>query len=65
MRPPPFRDPGRLTMLFSTHTSFDGARRDARWSYPRLQLLRRTATSFAQISPYTGTDLSLASILFS
>ena len=59
LRPPPFRDPGRLTMLHTTHTRPDGTRYDSRWSYPRAQLLRREATSFAHVAHYTGTELSL------
>ena len=58
LRPPPFRDAGRLTMLYSTHT--DGAAPyNARWSYPRITLLKGRATSFSQIANYTGTQVSL------
>lgn len=58
-RPLPFEGAGRLAMLYTTHAEGTDTRREARWSYPRLQLLRRTATSFADIAAYTGTELSL------
>lgn len=58
-RPLPFADADRLVMLYTTHADGAESRREARWSWPRLQLLRRTATSFSDVAAYTGTEVSL------
>lgn len=58
-RPLPFAGADRLVMLYTTHVEGAESRREERWSYPRLQLLRRTATSFAGVAAYTGTEVSL------
>lgn len=58
-RPLPLAGADRLAMLYTTHADGAESRREARWSYPRLQLLRRTATSFTDVAAYTGTEVSL------
>lgn len=59
LRPPPFRDAERLTMLYTTHRERATPQYEARWSFPRLQLLRRSANSFTEIAAYTGAELNL------
>ncbi|MEP7382205.1 MAG: ABC transporter permease [Gemmatimonadota bacterium] len=58
-RPPPFEDAARLVMLYTTHANGPTARREARWSYPRLTALASSATSFTSVSAYTGTEINL------
>ena len=49
VRQPPFADAERLAILYITRAgAADGARRE-RWSYPRVQLLDRFATTFEEI----------------
>ena len=62
LRPPPFAEPGRLVMLYTTHTDDGAALRTARWSFPRWQLLRRSTNSFANVAAYTGADVSLTGV---
>jgi predicted permease len=60
LRPPPFVDPDRLVIIFNTRlTPKDGLQR-LRWSYPRVDELRRTATSFEAIATATSTSVSVS-----
>lgn len=58
IRQPPFVEADRLAMLYITRTGAAGARRE-RWSYPRLQMLSRTATSFESIANYSPATVTL------
>jgi putative ABC transport system permease protein len=54
LRPPPFAGADRLAVLYTTHTSVERGQHNERWSYPRIQLLRRFARRFSHIANYTG-----------
>ena len=58
-RPPPFADAARLVMLYTTHASGPTARREARWSHPRLTALANAASSYSSLASYTGTEVNL------
>jgi predicted permease len=58
-RSPPFRDASRVVLLFNTLESPTGAMQRQRWSYPRIQLLRRDVRSLDQVANFTPTTLSL------
>lgn len=54
LRPPPFRDAGRIAVLYTTHASVTEGRYNARWAYPRIQLLRQLARSVTSVASYSG-----------
>jgi predicted permease len=54
LRPPPFSGADRLVVLYTTHASLGQGRRNERWSYPRIQLLRQLTHSVNPIASYTG-----------
>ena len=59
-RPPPFADPDRLVILFNTRlTQKDGLQR-LRWSYPNVEALKKTATSFEAVATATPTSISVS-----
>lgn len=60
LRPLPFRDPGRLAVLFLTQrTPRDGLMRQ-RWSWPNVVQLRQTARSFESLASHTPVSLAVA-----
>ncbi|MFN8580301.1 MAG: ABC transporter permease [Gemmatimonadaceae bacterium] len=59
LRQPPFDHAERIVMVYSTHTPYGQARTIARWSYPRIQLVRKLARSFTDVANYTPTQLAL------
>jgi putative ABC transport system permease protein len=58
-RPPPLHEPERLVLVSSTHTNTRGETRIARWSYPRIQLIKQQAQSFVHVANYTPTTTTL------
>jgi predicted permease len=60
LRPPPFREPDRLVLIYRTAVEAGrGAPALFRWSYPRLQRLRRTAQSFEGVTAFGRSDWNL------
>ncbi len=59
LRPPPFREAERLTLLFlERHPAGEGAYRE-RWSFGRFQMLADLQRSFANVASYSPVSLSL------
>ena len=42
--PPPFAEPDRLAMVYTTHTEPSRGTERLRWSYPRFRMLARSLT---------------------
>ena len=59
VRPPPFRDPQRLAILYTTHTGEGRPLHNERWSFARIGWLRDHTVSWSDLANYTGTDLVL------
>ncbi|MGV3707306.1 MAG: ABC transporter permease [Gemmatimonas sp.] len=60
-RPPPLEDIERVVMLLSTHKTPNAPERTSRWSYARVQELRRQTTDFEAVANVTGTSLTFTS----
>ena len=58
-RQPPLADAAHLVVINSTHTRAGRPEQRARWSYQRIQLMRKGATSFAQLANFTTSTLTL------
>ena len=58
-REPPFDDAAGLHLLFITRARPGEAPRNERWSLARSQMLRREATSFAEMANYSAATLTL------
>ncbi|MBC7898333.1 MAG: ABC transporter permease, partial [Cytophagaceae bacterium] len=58
-RRPPFRDASKLVLLFNTLEEPGEALQRQRWSYPRIQLLRRDVRSLEHVANFTPTSVSL------
>jgi putative ABC transport system permease protein len=56
----PFPDPDRLVMLYLTRSSADEPPRRSRWSYPEFELLRQSASGFANVAAYSVSEFNLA-----
>jgi len=60
LRPPPFSDPDRLAILFTTQTTpRDGLVR-LRWSWRNIVALRAAASSFESVASFTGPLLAIS-----
>jgi putative ABC transport system permease protein len=59
-RQPPFADASRLVFVNSTHVTPGSPVQRLRWSYPRIQLMRREARSFASLANYTPTTVTVS-----
>src|SRR5262245_10291439 len=55
----PFSDPDRLAMLYLTRIAPPSPSAQLRWSYPKFDFLRRSASSFEQIAAFTRADVNL------
>ena len=58
--PPPFPEPDRLAMLFTTHTEPARGTERYRWSYPRFRLLEKSLTTTSSIGDYGLASVNLA-----
>ena len=58
--PPPFPEPDRLVMLFTTHTEPARGTERYRWSYPRFRLLEKSLTTASSIGDYGLASVNLA-----
>jgi predicted permease len=58
--PPPFPEPHRLAMLFTTHTEPARGTERYRWSYSRFRLLESSLTSVSSIADYGLSNVNLA-----
>jgi len=58
--PPPFPEPHRLAMLFTTHTEPARGTERYRWSYPRFRMLEKSLTSVSSIADYGLSSVNLA-----
>ncbi|MFN8573241.1 MAG: ABC transporter permease [Gemmatimonadaceae bacterium] len=58
-RPPPFSAARQLVVVYSSHTPNGGPPHRARWSYPRVQLLRSQARSLRDVANYTSAEITL------
>ncbi|PYV14917.1 MAG: hypothetical protein DMG07_10920 [Acidobacteria bacterium] len=58
-RPLAFPESDRLAMLYLTRTSAAGGASQLRWSYPKLEHLRRSAASFESIAGFTRADANI------
>ena len=60
LRPPPFRDVERLSILYITRSAEGGRLQRERWSYPRYQLLRRLAAPyFDDVASFSRSTLTI------
>jgi putative ABC transport system permease protein len=59
LRPLPFTDPGRLVVVYRTAAEAGRGTLHRRWSYPRLQALRRSARSLEPIAAFGRSDWNL------
>ena len=57
LREPPFAEANRLAIVYITRASAGEAPHRERWSYSRIQLLRRLATSFESVANFSGATL--------
>lgn len=55
----PFPEPDQLVMLYLTRTTASRGTVQLRWSYPRFQMLRQSATVFEQTASFTAADVNL------
>jgi putative ABC transport system permease protein len=58
----PFSDPDRLVMLYVTRTAAPNPPAQLRWSYPKFDFLRGSASSFEQIAAFTRADVNLTGV---
>jgi predicted permease len=58
--PPPFPEPDRLAMLFTTHTEPARGTERYRWSYPRFRMLEKSLRSVSSIADYGLSSVNLA-----
>jgi len=58
--PPPFPEPHRLALLYTTYTEPSRGTTRLRWSYPRFRLLERALTSTSAIGSYGLASINLA-----
>ena len=58
--PPPFPEPDRLAMLFTTHTEPARGTERYRWSYPRFRMLEKALTTTSSIADYGLASVNLA-----
>jgi putative ABC transport system permease protein len=58
-RQPPFDGAANLSLLYTQRTAPDGTVRSERWSYPRIQLLRKSARSFSLVANFSPTTLNI------
>ena len=58
--PPPFPEPGRLALLYTTYTEPARGTQRLRWSYPRFRLLERSLTTTSSIGSYGLASVNVA-----
>jgi hypothetical protein len=58
--PPPFPDPHRIAMLFTTYTAPSESPQRFRWSYRRFRMLEQSLTTTAAIGSYGLSNVNLA-----
>ena len=58
--PPPFPEPNRLALIYTTYTEPSRGAARLRWSYPRFRLLERSLTSATAIGSYGLASINLA-----
>ena len=58
--PPPFRDPERLAILFTTHTEPTRGTERLRWSYARFRMLEQSLTTASSIADFGLASVNLA-----
>jgi len=58
-RPPPFREVGRLMMVYNLLTAPREPGSRLRWSFPRIRLLRNLSAEFAAVANYSPNLLTL------
>ena len=58
--PPPFPEPDRLAMVYTTHTEPTRGTERYRWSYPRFRLLERSLTTTTAVGAYGPASINLA-----
>jgi predicted permease len=58
--PPPFREPQRLALVYTTYSEPSRGTVRLRWSYPRFRLLERSLTSTSSIASYGPASVNLA-----
>ncbi len=59
LRPPPFHDPDRLVMVYTTRRDAGGTITDRGWSWQRLLLLRRLSSAFSAIGSVSVGSVAL------
>jgi putative ABC transport system permease protein len=60
--PPPFHDPGRLAILFTTHTDPTRGTQRLRWSYQRFRMLEQSLTTVSGVADYGLSSVNLGGI---
>ena len=58
--PPPFAEPDRLALLYTTHTEPARGTERYRWSYPRFRMLERALTTTVAVGSYGPASVNLA-----
>src|SRR5215211_4774113 len=58
--PPPFPEPHRLALLYTTHTEPSRGTQRYRWSYPRFRMLAGALTSTTAVGSYGPASVNLS-----
>ena len=58
--PPPFPEPDRLAMVYTTHTEPTRGTERYRWSYPRFRMLEHSLTTTIAVGAYGPASINLA-----
>jgi len=58
--PPPFPEPDRLALVYTTHTEPTRGTERYRWSYPRFRMLARALTSTVAVGSYGPASINLS-----
>src|SRR5687767_12448460 len=58
--PPPFPEPDRLALVYTTHTEPTRGTERYRWSYPRFRMLERALTTTVAVGSYGPASVNLA-----
>src|SRR5215213_1416437 len=58
--PPPFPEPDRLALLYTTHTEPARGTERIRWSYARIRMLESTIQGATAIGGYGPSSINLA-----
>lgn len=58
-RQPPFDDPARIALVYTERSAPGRSLQSERWSYARIQLLRKSAASFALVANFSPSTVNI------